>query len=137
MLSAAEYAGQVPFFNDILDRYIEAFSRSRTADILAAEVDTERLRKSDIRLTAELPGALSEDPLLSRFNFTADPDFRHDWQMRCYSAEVPREYVARHLNTNFYGDFPATADLKGSMLHRLHFMLGRKRWHPAYFFRCG
>ncbi|ENI4901960.1 hypothetical protein ABX112_004622, partial [Escherichia coli] len=57
MLSAAEYAGQVPFFNGILDRYIEAFSRSRTADILAAEVDTERLRKTDIRLTAELPGA--------------------------------------------------------------------------------
>ncbi|ENI4902059.1 hypothetical protein ABX112_004732, partial [Escherichia coli] len=47
------------------------------------------------------------------------------WQMRCYSAGVPREYVARHLNTNFYGDFPATADLKGSMLHRLHFMLGK------------
>ena len=125
MLSADEYAGQVPFFNGILDRYIEAFSRSRTADILAAEVDTERLRKTDIRLTAELPGALSEDPLLARFNFTADPDFRHDWQMRCYSAGVPREYVARHLNTNFYGDFPATADLKGSMLHRLHFMLGK------------
>lgn len=56
IISEADYATNVVFFNDVLDKYIDVFSRSKTADIVAAEVDRARLRNTDARLTNELPG---------------------------------------------------------------------------------
>ena len=55
IISEVEYATNVVFFNNVLDKYIEVFSRSKSADIVAAEVDLERLRNTDNRLTKELP----------------------------------------------------------------------------------
>lgn len=39
IISEADYVTNVVFFNDVLDKYIDVFSRSKMADILAAEVD--------------------------------------------------------------------------------------------------
>ncbi|MDH8045837.1 hypothetical protein QIG18_27935, partial [Klebsiella pneumoniae] len=66
-------------FNDVLDKYIDVFSRSKTADIVAAEVDQARLRNTDARLTNELPGALSEDVLLKYFTFTQNSECDRNW----------------------------------------------------------
>jgi predicted ribosome quality control (RQC) complex YloA/Tae2 family protein len=56
IISEADYATNVVFFNDVLDKYIDVFNRSKTADIVAAEVDQERLRNTDTRLTNEFLG---------------------------------------------------------------------------------
>ncbi|WP_446496052.1 hypothetical protein [Escherichia coli] len=79
IISEADYATNVVFFNDVLDKYIDVFSRSKTADIVAAEVDQARLRNTDARLTNELPGALSEDVLLKYFTFTQNSECDRNW----------------------------------------------------------
>ncbi|MCL6747004.1 hypothetical protein [Kosakonia sp. R1.Fl] len=125
IISEADYATNVVFFNDLLDKYIDVFNRSKKADIIAAEVDLERLRNTDIRLTNELPNALSEDSLLTHFRFTDNSECNRDMQMRCISASVSKEYVARELNDNFYGDYPSVSEVKDNILHRMHYLLGQ------------
>lgn len=73
-----------------MDKYIEVFNRSIAADIIAAEVDTERLRNTDIRLTEEFPGALHEDILLTHFRFTEDSKYHHNWKMRYILSELQK-----------------------------------------------
>lgn len=123
IISEAVYATNVVFFNDVLDKYIEVFNRSKSADIVAAEVDLERLRNTDNRLTKELPGALSEDTLLKNFTFSQISECDRTWLVRCITRGVSKNYVARELNRNVYGDFPSIPDVKNIILHRLHYML--------------
>lgn len=123
IISAADYATNVVFFNDVLDKYIDVFNRSKTADIIAAEVDAQRLRNTDVRLTDALPGALSGDILLKNLRFTEDSGNHHDWQMICIPGGVSKEYVSRDLNHNIYGEYPSVSDVKRSLHHRLHCLL--------------
>ncbi|EOE5500433.1 hypothetical protein ACKTG8_004185, partial [Cronobacter sakazakii] len=106
IISEIDYATNVVFFNNILDKYIDVFNLSKKADIVAAEIDLERLRNTDNRLTKELPGALSEDTLLINFKFSQNSYCNRNWQMRYIPVNVSKEYVARELNNNIYGDFP-------------------------------
>ncbi|MCX8305678.1 hypothetical protein [Enterobacter pseudoroggenkampii] len=123
IISEADYATNVVFFNDVLDKYIEVFSRSKAADIVAAEVDLERLRNTDTRLTKELPGALSEETLLNYFTFSQNSECDRNWLVRYIPMSVPKDYVARELNSNFYGDFPSISDVRTNIYHRLHNLL--------------
>ena len=115
------------FFNDVLDKYIDVFNRSKTADIVAAEVDQERLRNTDTRLTNELPGALSEDVLLKYFTFTQNSECDRNWLVRYIPVGVSKDYVARDLNQNVYGDFPSVSEVKRNILHRLHYELWKSQ----------
>ncbi len=123
IISEADYATNVVFFNDVLDKYIDVFSRSKLADIVAAEVDLERLRNTDNRLTNELPGALSEDTLLNHFTFSQNSECDRNWLVRYTPVGVSKDYVARELNRNVYGDFPSVSEVKKNILHRLHYLL--------------
>ncbi|WP_393970420.1 hypothetical protein [Kluyvera intermedia] len=125
IISEADYATNVVFFNDVLDKYIDIFNRSKNADIIAAEVDLERLRNTDIRLTKELPDALAEDILFKHFSFTQNSECSRNWLVRSISVTVPKEYVARELNQNVYGEFPAASEIKANILHRLHYSLAK------------
>lgn len=120
IISEAEYVTNVVFFNDILDKYIDVFSRSKTADIAAAEVDQERLRNTDIRLTKALPGALSEDTLLKHFTFAQNSECDRNWQVINLSVSVPKEYVARELNRDCDWNFHPVSEVKRDICHRLH-----------------
>lgn len=123
IISETDYATNVVFFNDVLDKYIEVFNRSKLADIVAAEVDLERLRNTDNRLTNELPGALSEDTLLNHFTFSQNSECDRNWLVRNIPVSVSKDYVARELNRNVYGDFPSASEVKKNILHRLHYLL--------------
>ena len=127
IISEEDYAANVILFNDIVDKYIEVFNRSIAADIIAAEVDTERLRNTDIRLTEEFPGALHEDILLTHFRFTEDSKYHHNWKMRYIPVGVTKDYVAKGLNHNIYGNFPSVSEVKRNILHGLHYLLGRSQ----------
>lgn len=127
IISEADYVTNVVFFNDILDKYIDVFSRSKAADIVAAEVDLERLRNTDSRLTKELPGALSEDTLLNHFTLSKNSECERNWLVRTISVSVSKDYVARKLNRNVYGDFPSVSDVKTNILRRLHHLLWRSQ----------
>ncbi|AXU98063.1 hypothetical protein CI789_22955 (plasmid) [Erwinia persicina] len=127
IISEENYATNVVFFNDVLDKYIEVFSRSKSADIVAAEVDHERFRNTDNRLTNELPGALSEDTLLNNFTFSQDSECDRNWLVRYIPVKVPKDYVAREINKNVYGDFPSVSAVKNDILHRLHYLLWQSR----------
>ncbi|WP_310592871.1 hypothetical protein [Escherichia coli] len=127
IISEADYATNVVFFNDVLDKYIDVFNRSKTADIVAAEVDQERLRNTDTRLTNELPGALSEDVLLKYFTFTQNSECDRNWLVRYIPVGVSKDYVARDLNQNVYGDFPSVSEVKRNILHRLHYELWKSQ----------
>lgn len=123
IISEADYATNVVFFNDVLDKYIDVFSRSKTADIVAAEVDQARLRNTDARLTNELPGALSEDVLLKYFTFTQNSECDRNWLAIYIPVGVSKEYVARELNQTDYGDFPSVSEVNRNILRRLHYVL--------------
>ncbi|OAT17461.1 hypothetical protein M977_04123 [Buttiauxella gaviniae ATCC 51604] len=125
IISLEDYANNVVIFNEVIDKYIDVFNRSKTADIIGAAVDTERLRNIDTRLTNALPGALAEDILLTRFSFLEDSDPHHNWQMRYIPMGVPKDYVSRQLNENFSGELPSVSDVKANILHRLHYLLGK------------
>ncbi|EPS4380859.1 hypothetical protein [Enterobacter hormaechei] len=127
IISEADYATNVVFFNDVLDKYIDVFNRSKTADIVAAEVDQERLRNTDTRLTNELPGALTEDVLLKYFTFTQNSECDRNWLVRYIPVSVSRDYVARELNQNVYEDFPSVSEVKRNILHRLHYELWKSQ----------
>ncbi|PWK94625.1 hypothetical protein C7431_110121 [Pantoea allii] len=127
IISEADYLTNVVFFNDVLDKYIEVFSRSKSADIITAEVDLERLRNTDNRLTKELPGVLSEDTLLENFTLSQNAKCERNWLMRYISVGVPKDYVARGLNQNVYGDFPSVSEVKRNILHRLHYLLWKSQ----------
>lgn len=127
IISEVEYATNVVFFNNVLDKYIEVFSRSKSADIVAAEVDLERLRNTDNRLTKELPGALSEDTLLKNFTLSQNSECDRNWLVRYIPVGVSRDYVAREINQNVYGDFPAISEVKRNILHRLHYLLWKSQ----------
>lgn len=127
VISEVDYATNVVFFNDVLDKYIEVFSRSKSADIVAAEVDLERLRNTDNRLTKELPGALSEDTLLKNFTLSQNSECDRNWLVRYIPVGVSRDYVAREINQNVYGDFPAISEVKRNILHRLHYLLWKSQ----------
>ncbi|ELY4070210.1 hypothetical protein SMY38_003978 [Cronobacter sakazakii] len=125
IISEADYATNVLLFNDVLDKYIDVFNRSKKADIIAAEVDLSRLRNSDIRLTTKLTDALSEDSLLKHFTFTVNSDYNRNWQVRCISLIIPKEYVAKDLNNDVFEDFPPISEVKRYIRHRLHYLLGQ------------
>ncbi|MBK0127490.1 hypothetical protein IAE30_27500 [Pantoea sp. S61] len=127
IISEAEYATNVVFFNDVLDKYIEVFNRSKSADIVAAEVDLERLRNIDNRLTRELPEALSDDTLLKNIIFSQSSECDRNWIMRYIPVTVPKDYVAREINQNVYGEFPSVSEVKRNILHRLHYLLWQSR----------
>lgn len=127
IISETDYATNVIFFNDVLEKYIDVFKRSKTADIVAAEVDQERLRNTDTRLTNELPGALSEDVLLKYFTFTQNSECDRNWLVRYIPVGVSKDYVARELNQNVYGDFPSVSEVKRKILHRLHHELWKSQ----------
>lgn len=123
IISEADYAMNVVFFNDVLDKYIEVFSLSKSADIAAAEVDIERLRNTDVRLTKELPAALSEDTLLNHFTLSQNSECDRNWLVRYIPVGVSKDYVARELNRNVYGELPSISEVKRNILHRLHYLL--------------
>lgn len=127
IISEVDYATNVVFFNNVLDKYIEVFSRSKSADIVAAEVDLERLRNTDHRLTKELPGTLSEDTLLKNFTLSQNSECDRNWLVRYIPVGVSRDYVAREINQNVYGDFPAISEVKRNILHRLHYLLWKSQ----------
>ncbi|MDU7758322.1 MAG: hypothetical protein E7J89_02605 [Enterobacter asburiae] len=127
IISEADYVTNVVFFNDVLDKYIDVFSRSKMADILAAEVDQERLRNTDIRLTKESPEILTEHALLKHFSFSQDTECNRHWQVRFISGNVSKEYVSREINRNFYGDFPSVSDVRSNILNELHYLLWKSQ----------
>ncbi|EMU9122713.1 hypothetical protein ACSPNK_003053 [Providencia stuartii] len=127
IISKADYVTNVVLFNNILDKYIDAFRRSKSADIVAAEVDLERLRNTDVRLTKELLPTLTEHTLLRHFNFSQDSECNRNWLVRYIPAGVPKEYVSRELNRNFYGDFLSVSDVTTNILQELHYLLGQSQ----------
>lgn len=127
LISGEEYKTNVLLFNDILSRYIEIFTLSKNADIIAADIDTERLRNIDIRLTQELPTALSEDILLSHFKSIEHSDYNFNWQIRNITFKIPKDFISKDLNINIHSDFPSISEVKRSLLHRLHFLLGKEQ----------
>lgn len=127
IISEADYVTNVVLFNDVLDKYIDVFSRSKMADIVAAEVDQERLRNTDIRLTKEFPETLTEHTLLKHFSFSQDTECNRNWQVRFIPGSVSKEYVSRELNRNFYGDFPSVSDVRTNILYELHDLLRKSQ----------
>ena len=47
--------------------------------------------------------------------------------MRYIPVGVSRDYVAREINQNVYGDFPAISEVKRNILHRLHYLLWKSQ----------
>ncbi|WP_244563433.1 hypothetical protein [Pantoea rodasii] len=120
IISEADYATNVIFFNGILDRYISLFNRSKESDIISAEVDKDHFRNIELRLTQSLSESLREDILLACLSFTTSSNFNKNWQMEYIPANVSKEYVSLGLNHNFHVDFPSASDIKNYILRKLH-----------------
>jgi hypothetical protein len=47
--------------------------------------------------------------------------------VRYIPVGVSKDYVARDLNQNVYGDFPSVSEVKSNILHRLHYELWKSQ----------
>ena len=77
-----EFKAKITAFNPTLDAYILAFTQSMQDELIHAEVDTERLIKTNLTLTHGLPDMLAQDALLSRFSFNSVESRDMAWEIR-------------------------------------------------------
>ncbi|MGM1295967.1 hypothetical protein ACS0TU_06735, partial [Enterobacter hormaechei] len=64
---------------------------------------------------------------LKYFTFTQNSECDRNWLVRYIPVGVSKDYVARDLNQNVYGDFPSVSEVKRNILHRLHYELWKSQ----------
>ena len=110
-------------FNETLDAYIQAFSRSMHSELLNAEIDTELLKNTDLTLTRELPLMLARDALLSRFSYSTSNSGEIAWTARSVNGGMSKNILARGISsTNSVILTPVSAikqNLLGDVYHGL------------------
>lgn len=116
LMSGMAFKAKIISFNKTLDAYILAFSQSLNDELLNAEIDTERLKNTDLTLTRELPEMLAQDALLSRFSYNNSENRELPWTTRSVRGTMPKNIIARGINSNVYGDLTSVSDVKYSLL---------------------
>lgn len=125
LMSEKDFKAKVICFNETLDAYIHAFSQSLHTDLINAKVDTERLKNTDLTLTRELPAMLAQDALLSHFSFSSSEDGDKQWEAKSVHGIMPKDIIARGINSNVYGELISLSDVKKSLLHDVYSSLVR------------
>jgi len=130
LMSAKDFKAKIVCFNETLDAYIQAFSQSLRTDLLKAEVDTKRLKNTDLTLTHTLPAMLAQDALLSHFSFSSSEDGDKQWETKSVCETLPKNIIARGINSNVYGELTSLSIVKKYLLNDVYSGLGRLP--PAY-----
>ncbi|EJM9652847.1 hypothetical protein NPC15_004799, partial [Escherichia coli] len=120
LMSEMVFKAKIISFNKTLDAYILAFSQCLHDELLNAEIDTERLKKTDLTLTHELPEMLAQDALLSRFSYSNSENGEIPWTARSVRGTMPKNIIARGINSNVYGDLTSLSDVKYSLLRDVY-----------------
>ncbi|WP_320728310.1 hypothetical protein [Enterobacter ludwigii] len=123
LMPEKDFKAKITAFNTTLDAYILAFSQSMRDELIHAEVDTERLRKTDLTLSHGLPDMLAQDALLSRFSFSSVENRDTAWEARSVCGTMPKIIIARGINSNVYGELKALQEVKIIMLHDVYRIL--------------
>lgn len=120
LMSEIDFKAKIISFNKTLDAYILAFSQSQHDELLNAEIDTELLKNTDLTLTNKLPEMLAQDALLSLFSYNNSESKELPWTTRSVHGTMPKDIIARGINSNIYGDLISVSDVKYSLLHNVH-----------------
>lgn len=123
LMPEKDFREKITTFNTTLDVYIQAFSQSMQDELIHAEVDTERLRNTDLTLTHGLPDMLAQDALLSRFTFNSVESRDKAWEARSVYGTMPKNIIARGINGNVYGELTQLTDVKNSLRHDVYRIL--------------
>ncbi|WP_158407656.1 hypothetical protein [Edwardsiella anguillarum] len=123
LMSKEEFKNKINFFNETLDAYIQAFNQSLYTDLLNADIDTARLKKTDLTLTQELPQTLTQNTLLSHFSFRTSEDSTKQWETKCICTEIPKNIISRDINSNFFEDLTSISNVEKHMLHNVYHRL--------------
>ncbi len=120
LMSEMAFKEKIISFNKTLDAYILAFSQCLHDELLNAEIDTERLKNTDLTLTRELREMLAQDALLSRFSYSNSEKGEMSWTARSIRGTMPKNIIARGINRNVYGDLTSLSAVKYSLLHDVY-----------------
>ncbi|MCU7063520.1 hypothetical protein K7R09_17090 [Serratia ureilytica] len=123
LMPEKDFREKITAFNTTLDTYIQAFSQSMQDELIHAEVDTERLRNTDLTLTHGLPDMLAQDALLSRFSFNSVECRDTAWEARSVCGIMPKNIIARGINSNVYGELTGLQEVKNYLLHDVYRIL--------------
>ncbi|UCQ13139.1 hypothetical protein [Edwardsiella tarda] len=123
LMPEKDFKEKINSFNTTLDAYIQAFSLSMQDELIHAEVDTERLRNTDLTLTHGLPDMLAQDALLSRFSFNSIESRDTAWEARSVCGTMPKNIIARGINSNVYGELTGLQEVKNYLLHDVYRIL--------------
>lgn len=124
LMSEQAFKAKITGFNDTLEAYINAFRQSMRADLLSAEVDTERLKNADLTLTRELPAMLTQDALLSLFSFSSpESGDNKQWLTRSLPVRMPKKSIARGIASNGCGELMPPDAIKVFLLHDIFLCL--------------
>ncbi|HFV4335385.1 hypothetical protein ACOI4C_13350 [Escherichia coli] len=119
LMSNKAFKEKISCFNETLDAYIQAFSRSMHSELLNAEIDTELLKNTDLTLTHELPSMLAQDALLSRFSYSTSNSGEITWTARSVNGTMPKNILARGISTNS-GILASVSDVKLTLLRDVY-----------------
>ncbi|MFS2224870.1 hypothetical protein [Pantoea sp. B65] len=125
LMSEMAFKAKIISFNKTLDAYILAFSQCLHDELLNAEIDTERLKNTDLTLTRDLPEMLAQDALLSRFSYSSSENGEIPWKARSVRGTMPKNIIARGINSNVYGDLTSLSDVKYSLLRDVYYGLSQ------------
>lgn len=120
LMSEMAFKEKIISFNKTLDAYILAFSQCLHDEILNAEIDTERLKNTDLNLTRELPGMIAQDALLSRFSYRNSEKGELPWKTRSIRGTMPKKIIARGISSNVHVDLTSISDVKYSLLNDVY-----------------
>jgi hypothetical protein len=123
LMPEKDFKAKITAFNTTLDAYILAFSQSMQDELIHAEVDTERLRNTDLTLTHGLPDMLAQDALLSRFSYSSIETVEKAWEARSVCGTMPKNIIARGINSNVYGELTPLQEVKNYLLHDVYRIL--------------
>lgn len=119
LMSNKAFKEKISCFNETLDAYIQAFSRSMHSELLNAEIDTELLKNTVLTLTHELPSMLAQDALLSRFSYSTSNSGEITWTARSVNGTMPKNILARGISTNS-GILASVSDVKLTLLRDVY-----------------
>ncbi|MGM8330303.1 hypothetical protein ACS6F2_20875 [Enterobacter hormaechei subsp. xiangfangensis] len=123
LMPEKDFKAKITAFNTTLDAYIQAFSQSMHDELIHAEINTERLRKTDLTLTHGLPDMLAQDALLSRFSFSVIETLEKAWEARSVYVPMPKNIVAKGINNNEYDELTPLSAVKKYLLHDVYHIL--------------
>ncbi|WP_194208733.1 hypothetical protein [Superficieibacter sp. 1612_C1] len=120
LMSDKSFKDKIVCFNETLDAYIQAFSQSMHSELLNAEIDTERLKNTELTLTSELPTMLARDALLSRFSYIISKCGEIAWTTRSVNGTIPKNIIARGINSTISVELTSISDVKLSLLRDVY-----------------